>query len=227
MKVLALSSILFVTLLAGVMAEEYTGRYLYRQGDADDTGAILLTLAEGSPRPTIAVAVGQRSGEPYLGVVRADGSIAFKNLPVDKYDLMVVTEDTFHEGFTMIQNSQPEVPEGDREALAQEIAKIEGFFDGKTIHRTAWSGERACVLLQQWRIGQAVKQSGEAVKGTIHSIDLIWFEKPLKGWQLVKRRQVYREELARKEPLEHLHVGALGDIRVVKSEKSVGPVPLK
>ena len=207
------------------LAQEYQGKYLYNETDAKDAGGIRLRLAEGSVRPQVVVAVGRRKHNVYRAKLGADGREAvFAHLPADIYDLLVATDRDFFEGVRLVRENDAAAVERERAAVTDEVMKIEGFFDGKRIQRLELEGEQAVVLLQQWRIKEAVKQSGAPVTGCIHSLDVIWFERPAKGWQLLLRRQVYREELKNREPLTHHQVPELGNVRVSTAEVVVGPV---
>jgi hypothetical protein len=206
-------------------AKEY-GRYLYTVGDAKDAGGITLTLAEGAPPLVIAVAMARRSLKRYRGKV-VGNVVTFEHLPTDIYDVFLVTAERFYEGAGLVRR-ETEPPTAEvRAAIEAELKQIEGFFDGKRLTRLAVSGERAGALLQQWRIGRAVRGSGARIPGTIHSIDIIFFAQPNKGWQLDKRCQIYRDELKRRDPLVHVHVEQLGRIRVAGKVREVGPVTLE
>ncbi len=206
-------------------AQEYTGRYLYAEPDASHAGGIRFTVHDASPAPVLAIAVGQRSRTPWQGTIEGR-SVSFPHLPIDKYDLVIVTEKDVYEGVRLVPNADAGRTAGEREAIEAEVGKIEGFFDRKEIHRVEVDGELAGTFIQQWREGVALKQSGARVPGVIHSLDLIWFEKPLTGWQLVKRRQIYRQELALQEPLRHHFVETLSTIRVVSTVKALGTIQL-
>ncbi len=201
---------------------EYTSKYLYTQPNPKDRGGLIVELSAGAPLVTRAVAIGRKSVSPYLGKLSSNTrTISFKHLPIDKYDVLLVTVDTFYEGIRLVRRNDPVKLKAEAGAIEKEIRQVEGFFEGKAIERTGVDGERAACLLQQWRIGVALAESAAVLEGTIHSIDLFFFRKPLKGWQLVKRRQLYREELARKQPFKHVYLAKLGNLRVVKKVKKV------
>ncbi len=203
---------------------EYNSKYLYTETNPNDKGAITVKIDPGNEKVKVdrVVAFARKSRKPYLGKLSRDGKTAsFQHLPIDKYDLLIVTDDTFYDGFRLVRKHDAEALKPEAEAIAKEVKGIEGFFDGKVIERIEYEGAKAVVVLQQWRIGTALAESGARLKGTIHSIDLIWFEKPHRGWQLIKRRQLYREETPRKAPLKHKFLKELSNIRVAGKGKTV------
>lgn len=206
---------------------KYTGRYLYTQPRATDSGGLRVRLAEASPSAVLAAAFGRRKHNLFRAKLEKQGKeLVFEHLPTDVYDLIVVADGVFFEGIRLVRQPDADALAVDRTAIDEEIRKIEGFFDRKLVHRLEIEGEAAATVLQQWREKKAVQQSGAVVQGSIHSVDLIWFAKPKKGWQLLKRRQLYRDELALRGPLAHYHKPPLGNIRVIGSVKELGPLEL-
>ncbi len=202
---------------------EYTGKYLYAKTDPNDSGAIVVKLPENAPKLERVIAFSRRSKEPYLGQVDARKREArFDNLPPGKYDLLLVAPTGFFEGLQPLPQADDKrkTPEG--EAVSAEIEKVEAFFEGKTVH---WvmidANKKAVALVQQWRKGKALAESGAVLKSTIHSIDLFWFEKPLKAWQLLKRRQLYRDEFPLKSAFAHRTVPKLSNILVLRKPKVI------
>jgi hypothetical protein len=203
-------------------AGEYTGKDLYTVPRPADPGGIVLHLNAGQLPIARVVAVGRQARNPYLGVLSDGGATAtFQHLPADRYDLLVVTPDAFYEGLQLVSQPDAAAAAAEREAVVKEVGAIEAFFDGKAIPRLEFADDQAVCLLQQWRIGVALTEAATVIKGTIHSIDLVWFERPNRGWQLLRRRQLYRDELAAKQPFRHQHLPALGNIRVVSATKDV------
>lgn len=224
---LSLAMLCFLPLVRRAWAKgEYRSAYLYTKTRDADTGGLELTLAPSAPRIVVAVAVQSRGKGVYLGTVQGK-TILFSHLPVDKYGLLLVGEKDFYEGFRLLRHGSSEWTKQNRAAIEKEIKGIEAFFDGKRIERLLVNTEaKAMVLLQQWRQKKALAESGERLKGMVHSIDLVEFEKPVKAWQLVKRRQLYRDETPWKQPLKAHFVAALGGIRVVGSMKKLGRIRL-
>ncbi len=220
----------FITLMPcqrAVAQGEYTGKYLYVGPDTRESGGIDLQLGRAFPKPSIAVAVSRRLHEAYRGqIMDGGGVIRFRHLPTGVYDILLVNDRAFFEGIRLVGRSGSVAAEDDSDAalIRAEVEKIEGFFDHKQVHRIEFSDGKAGVLVQQWRTGETLKQSGEVVSGSVHSVDFMIFEKRLTAWQLTKRRQLYREELRYRESLAHHPTPALGNVRVTGRVKVVGPI---
>lgn len=203
-------------------AGEYTGKDLYTVPDPADQGSLVVRLNAGQLQIARVIAVGRKAKNPYLGVLSDGGATAtFPHLPVDRYDLVVVTPTAFYEGLQLVAQPDAATAAAEREAVVKEVSAIEAFFDGKAIPRLEFAGDQAVCLLQQWRRGVALTEAATVIKGTIHSIDLVWFARPNRGWQLLRRRQLYRDELAGQQPFRHQYVPALGNLRVVNATKEV------
>lgn len=216
---------------------EYSSTYLYTETNPADTGGFELRLADDAPPARRVIAIGRRSGNPYLGELAENGKLLrWKNLPVDVYDVLIVGKQEIYEGLQLIKRPKATPPAEDQAAVLKELNGVEGFFDQKRAERMEFEsdpdaiaerGESCRLLAQMWvQEHVALAESGAVLAGTIHSIDLFVFEKPVKGWQLVRRRQLYREEENFKTPMKTYHVEALGGIRVIKSTVQVGPVNL-
>ena len=178
--------------------------------------------------------------KPYLAQNVNQGEKAvFWHLPADKYDLIVVQPKsmTLYEGVALLKDSDPaKAPPAYFEEIKQSlgpredrIGGWEGFFDGKQFERFESDGVRACVLLQQMRLGKAFAESGDVLKGNVHSIDICWVERGKRegsGWQVVTRQQFYRDELPQKVYFKHQFMPELQGIRVGTAEKAIGPIKL-
>jgi len=178
--------------------------------------------------------------KPYLAQNVNDGEKAiFWHLPADKYDLVVIQPKsmTLYEGVALLRGSDPDkAPPAYFEEIKQSlgpredrIGGWEGFFDGKQFERFESDGVKACVLLQQMRLGKAFAESGDVLKGSVHSIDICWVERGKRdgsGWQVVTRQQFYRDELPEKVYFKHQFLAELQGIRVGTKEKTIGPIKL-
>lgn len=206
-------------------ADLYRGESLYTPTRETDAGALVATLDPASPAPRFAAAYGRRKGNVYRA--RIEGrTLRFANLPVDTYDLLIVTASACYEGLAILRGHDEEAAAAARPALETEMRKIEGFFDHKRLERLQLDGEKAVLLIQQWRVNTALTQGGAEVKGSIHSFDILRYERPAKIWQLIERRQLYREELATREPLALVHLAALGGFLVTTDSVTAGPLRL-
>ncbi len=178
--------------------------------------------------------------KPWQGKLIDGGAGAiFWHLPPDFYDIVVIDPENMriHEGIALKRGSDPakasekffdEIKQslglrGDR------IGGWEGFFDNKQFERFETDGVRAGVFLQQMRLGVALAESGEKLKGCIHSVDVVWVERARvegAGWQVVNRQQLYRDEIPARRFFQHTFVKALQGIRVGTKAKEIGPVNL-
>lgn len=199
---------------------EYNSKYLYTQPDPADTGAIRLQLSSPE-RPTRCVAYARRSGDAYLGALATapDGAyrVTWEHLPTDVYDLLIVGDASYYEGLRLARRAEADAAEkraDDIAAVTKEMMGIEAFFDAKQVERLELEGEFAHLLVQQWRVGEALAESGAVLQGSIHSIDVFRFQKPAAGWQSPSRRQLYREEIPQRGPLAHVYAEDLGGFRV-------------
>lgn len=234
------------------------GTYLYaRPGEAGQyTGQLTVRFASPGARRLV-VAYGRkyrkdrasREGtteaereafKPRLATLSADGATAvFFNLPPDYYDVVVVDPErmTVHEGLSLFRDADQGKA---TEALFAEIQASlglrtdriggwEAFFDSKEFVRFETDGERAGVLVQQMRLGTALAESGEVLKGCIHSLDVVWVERARAegaGWQVVARQQLYRDEIPARAFFKTAFVSALQGVRVASTARQVGPLEL-
>lgn len=183
--------------------------------------------------------------KPRLAELADNGTVAlFRNLPPDFYDLFVIdpASMSFYEGTalhklgrdeTLTETALAGFQEEIRQSLGLRDDRIggwEGFFDHKRIERIEVSEGRAGVLMQQMRLGRALAESGARLKGTIHSLDVVWVERAIvaaAGWQVINRQQIYREELVSKEFFRHQYLPELQGVRIGTQERSLGPINLK
>ncbi len=168
---------------------------------------------------------------------------SFVKLPPDFYDLIIIdpVRMILYEGIALHKiGSDETLPENLQKQFLGEIRGTlglredriggwEGFFDHKQIERIEVKDEKAGVLMQQMRLGVALAESGDVLKGTIHSIDVVWVERAKvasAGWQLINRQQLYREELHAKTFFRHQFRKELQGIRVSSRQRTLGPLKL-
>jgi hypothetical protein len=170
----------------------------------------------------------------YRGEVRGEGKeFLFRGLPVGKYDLMLLYEDGFYEGFTLTREADT-LTSQDRAHIQETISRATPFFDTKEIHRSAGTtgreGKARCVL-QELRTKTIITQAFTELKNTqIRSLKLACLEDVGKtGWQLVNTREIVRQEVGprdRKGLLPHHFNPQLSGIRVTDQIKDLGNVNL-
>ena len=178
--------------------------------------------------------------KPWQGKLGPDGTtVVFPNLPADYYDLVVIDPErmTVHEGVALHREpdsakATPAFFDEIKKSLGLRTDRIggwEGFFDSKEFIRFETDGERAGVFLQQMRLGTALAESGDVLKGCIHSIDVVWVERAKvdgAGWQVVARQQLYRDEIPARTFFTSSFVSALQGVRVGTTAKDMGPLVL-
>ncbi len=182
--------------------------------------------------------------KPRLASLNAERNEAhFVKLAPDFYDLIIIdpVRMILYEGIALHKiGSDETLPENTQKQFSEEIRRTlglredriggwEGFFDHKQIERIEVMEEKAGVLMQQLRLGVALAESGDRLKGTIHSIDVVWVERAKvaeAGWQLINRQQLYREELQAKTFFQHQFRKELQGIRIGSRQKSLGPLNL-
>ncbi len=235
MKVLSILILVASVGLAGEQSGTVQSTRLYTPPDPNARGGIRATVR--MPKGTIEQAFALPVQDPtkvYRGEVGGDGrSVAVRGLPVGKYDLMLLYEDGFYEGFTLTRGEDL-LTERDRELMATVIRRSVLFFDTKEIHRyagtTGREGKARCVL-QELRTNKIITQAAEELVGyQIRSIKLAWLEDVgTIGWQLKNTREIVRQEVApgmRRGILPHHYRPQLGSIRVTDTEKDLGQMNL-
>jgi hypothetical protein len=208
---------------------------LYTPPDPAAHGGIHATLvAPKAPLQAVFAMPPQDTSKVYKGEVIAGGKeFLFRGLPVGKYDLMLVYEDSFYEGFTLTREPDS-LTDRDRTGIKATVGRAVPFFDTKEIHRVAGTtgseGKARCVL-QELRTKLILNQNGDELKGyQIRSLKLAWLEDvgPT-GWQLINTRELLRQEVApgmRKGVLPHQYNSQLGNIRVTDETKDLGTLNL-
>ncbi len=175
--------------------------------------------------------------KPYRAEMQEDGRTArFPGIPPDFYDLVVLDQDTgaLYEGVDLLPEDNADLAGS---ALQDEVKKtlapskeriggFDAFFDQKRCERLETDGLRAAVLVQQMRLGRTLAESGEPIKGCIHSLDVVWL---VKGgadgaWQIMSRQQLYREELPSREFFRWQFRPELCGIRMGAEAKDLGVI---
>ncbi len=255
-RLLTLAAVAAALGVAGAPPKK-AGRYLYSNAPDKEKWKGRLEVRFTRPGPKLVVAYGRRyrkdrkdragttevsreKFKPYKAEMRENGTLAiFPHLPPDYYDLVIVSPETmqFYEGIRMLRTSNPEAAtdkffaevKASLSRTKDRIGGWEAFFDSKKFERFETDGVRGAVLVQQMRLGKAFAESGEVLKGCIHSIDICWVERAKVegvGWQVVTRQQLYRDELPSRNFFSHKYMPQLSGVRVGLRRKAVGPIEL-
>ena len=198
---------------------------IYTAPDPAATGGLIGTLPVGEL--THAMAVDSERVRVYRAVpVAGSNQFRFGNLPVGKYDLVLVTKERqVFEGLRL--GSVIVLPAGSQTNLATRIAKADSYFNRYIIHRCGIVDDRILALVERIRDRQILTQSGDLVKANIRRLEIIELTQAGDDWQMNQTRHVYRQY----EPLEkspafcrHTYLPALSGIRVVTTLKELGTI---
>lgn len=158
---------------------------------------------------------------------------SFAGLPVAKYDLMLVCQTHFYEGFKLTQEADA-LTAKDRKMIEAIIMKSVPFFNVKKIHRcegTTGRNNTAKCVLQEVRTLPVTDQEGILhPEYQVRSIKLAYLEDVgAAGWQLVNTREIIRMEAGADDAkglLPHAYLPALSQVRVVDEVKELGEIEL-
>ncbi len=179
------------------------------------------------------------SNPVYLAKLNADGSFEFSGLPAGKYDLFVMCEDSFYEGF-MLSRETTTLTEGDRKSITAKMLESNPFFNVKLSVRMEGS-------TGQYGVARAIEQQVRTLPVTlqdarvldfiqIRAIKLCFYEcvAPAKigglpHWEMRRTREITRQEVGPpdfKGPIQGNFCSKLRNIRVVRSIKDLGEIKL-
>jgi hypothetical protein len=202
------------------------GRIYTKPADADTgvisgkvTGAVL----------THAIAMERDRTRVYLAALEGGGTgFHFEKLPVGRFDLVLVTKDSrVIEGLGI--GAAENLPEDRAKHLEQGVAKADSFFNRHITHRAGVDGEVALVFVERIRDGQILRGSGEEINACLRRLEIIELREAGDEWQMVKTRHLYREETPRIKGipfLTHLHLPALGGLRIAGEPRDLGTIDL-
>ncbi len=235
-----LGLLLAATVATVCAAEKKTGHTgteqssrLYTSTDAGAGGGIEVKVNRSVKNLQAAFAIPEF--EPkfvYKGSVSGGDTASFTGLPTAKYDLLLVFEDSFYEGFRLTRDEDKLTP-ADKTSISAAINKGTQFFNLKQLHRmegTSGADGQAMVVLQEMRTKPVTLQDASVRSDIqIRSLKLAVMDQVGPGWALTQTREIIRQEVAnneRKGPLPHHYNSALGAIRVTDSVKNLGLVDL-
>ena len=219
----------------GTISQTKTSTRLYTAPDPSAKGGIHGRLKNHSQLLLeVFAVVPENPNLVYRGEVSTNGyEFSFTGLPVAKYDLMLVGQNKFYEGFRLTQVNDTLTPK-DNKLIEAIVTKSVPFFNVKKTHRcqgtTGQNGKARC-MLQEARTLPITLQSGEVRRDIqIRSIRLALLEDiGATGWQLVTTREIVRMEVGPadvKGILPHAYLPALGQIRVMDEIKELEEIDL-
>ena len=221
--------------VAGEFSGTVQSTRLYTRPDPSAGGGIRARIV--SPAHPILKVFAVPADDPkrvYLGQVASEGrEVRFQGLPVGKYDLMVLYDTEFYEGFILSQEPDA-LTEADRTSIEKAIRRAVPFFEIKQIHRlegaTGREARARCVL-QEYRAKVTLDQMGNQMKDIqIRSIKLAFIEDVgAVGWQLLNTREIVRQEVSgtmTRGLLADRFQPNLSGIRVIDTVKDLGELRL-
>jgi len=198
---------------------------IYTAPDPAATGGLIGTLPAGEL--THAMAVDSERVRVYRAVpVAGSNQFRFENLPVGKYDLVLVTKG--HQVFEGLRlGNAIALSVGLQTNLEIRIAKADSYFNRYFIHRCGIVDDRILAFVERIRDRQILTQSGDLVKANIRRLEIIELTQAVDDWQMNQTRHVYRQyEPIEKSPAfcRHTYVPVLSGIRVVTTMKDLGTI---
>jgi len=211
---------------------EYKSEALYTAPDPAAAGGLRFT----SPAPlTLALAVAEGNQEHvYRASLSADGlTAAFSNLPVSRYDLVLLAKDHYYEGVSLNRDENSLTP-ADLSSIEAIFSRSVPFFNQKRTERingAPGDGGRAAALVQWMRIGgNLLNQNADLMTGhQIRSLRIAFLADVGPGWQVIATRELIRTDVFPQMLHGFLPVTyseALGGIRVTDSIRDIGAVLL-
>jgi hypothetical protein len=194
---------------------------IYTAPDAAATGGI-----EGhSPVPvTHALALDHERVHVYRGKLSEGGkTFTFSNLPVGKYDIVLVDEGKIIWEGVNLGEPLPPLSEKSSANLKQRIAVADAFFNSHLVHRLGLLGDHSYAFVERLRDRDTLTQGG-AIMGNVSRLEIIEFQQADDDWQMTETRHIYREEEPKKAGapfMKHFYVSDLGNIRVVDTVKKL------
>lgn len=172
----------------------------------------------------------------YMGEVSGAkrDSFQFKGLPVGKYDMVVIYDNSFYEGFQLIHGKNTLTGE-DLKKIDAMIQKSEPFFTKKIIHRlegeTGTGNQARCICTFVREKGSELlleRYNGAAKRDDFRrTFKLVTLKDVGPGWQVVRARDLYPVWMDPKHQLPAHHFSAqLTEIRVADELKDVGDLDL-
>jgi len=200
---------------------------IYTKPLTTDTGVISAKV--NGAVLTHAIAVERDHTRVYLATLDPDGAgFRFPNLPVGRFDLVLVTKDNqVIEGLAL--GAAADLPPDRARHLEQGVAKADSFFNRRVRHRTGIAGEVAWVFTERVRDGQILRGSGEELAAGLRRLEIIELHEAADDWQMVRTRHLYREETPRIKGipfLTHRYLPALGGVRVAATPRDLGTIDL-
>ena len=236
---MALRHLLIATLLAGAaLAQDPPERTrLYTKPDPANTGGLTGRIAKPDlPIQEILALPPDSPEEVYEGAFTDPKRTAFqfKNLPVGKYDLVVIYPAAFYEGLRLDRDASTLTPE-DLKKIDASIQKSEPYWTKKVIHRVEGEtgrGNDARLICTYYRDKGSdllmERFEGKASRDDFRrTFKLVLLKDVGPGWQIARARDLYPVWINPKLALpEHHFSAAISQFRVADQMKDLGDLDL-
>ncbi len=209
---------------------------LYEEPDPASPGGIVGKVANPDKVPQQVLAIPSDAPEMvYAAEISGGGEFRFTGLPMRKYDLIVIFEDSFYEGLQLHRGESTLTPE-DNTRIDEIITRSEPFFTKKIVHRlegeTGRTNLARCITtfvrekpsITYWDAKNADKSGAGFFRRTFK---LVILKDVGPGWQIVRARDLYPKWTDPKHPLPSHHFAeSLSGIRVADKIKDLGELSL-
>lgn len=236
---MAFRSLLFALLFAGTaFAENPPERTrLYTKPDPANPGGLKGRISKPElPIEQILAMPAENPEELYAGEITGPKRDAFQftGLPVGKYDLIVIFDLAFYEGFQLNRDASTLTPD-DLKKIDASIQKSEPFFPKKIIHRVEGVTGRAstarvvCTYFRDKGSELLMEQfEGKSARPDFRrTYKLVILKDVGPGWQIVRARDLYPVWVDPKHALPAYHHSAvLNQLRVADQIKDLGDLDL-
>jgi len=236
---MALRLLLLIALFAGsAFAQNSPERTrLYTKPDPANAGGLKGRIAKPElPIEAILATPAENPEEVYEGEITDPKRAAFefKNLPVGKYDLIVIYPAAFYEGLQLNRDASTLTAE-DLKKIDASIQKSEPFFTKRIIHRvegqTGRGNNARCIVTYFREKGSELLlqtfEGGFSRPDFRRTFKLVLLKDVGPGWQIARARDLYPVWVDPKRSLpEHHFSGTLKQLRVADQIKDLGDLDL-
>ncbi len=200
---------------------------IYTKTSVGDQGA--LTGKTGGPKLTHAIAVERDRKRVFLAELTADKTgFRFANLPVGRYDLVLVGADgRLWEGLSL--GGPPPAAGAPAANMARRVAEADSFFNRHLTHRAGMADGVVLVFVERIRDREILRGSGERVNAWLRRLEIMEMQEASDDWQTTGSRHLFREEIPLAPSpafLRHQFVPALGGVRIVDAARDLGTIAL-
>jgi hypothetical protein len=186
-------------------------------------GPILQILAMPPDEPQL-VYQGKITGADRQGFL-------FEGLPMAKYNLFVIYDDSFYEGCELCSTTNTLTKEDIRK-IEYILTESDPYFTKKYFHRTEGvTGRghfaRTIVTMIRKEASSGTGKAPDASKPVRMTFKLVWLKDVGPGWQVVQKRDLYPQWISMNHAIPTPHYSdVLSKIRVAGSIKDMGDLDL-